>query len=255
MNLKTICIVGVGILISVVYFFANPGYGPMVKHGNYEIYYVEGATKDDATRAAEALAKNSPFEHRTSGQLKKKTDGFVYRAVIKNEFQNDEKTHRGLEIDATRLSRDGFNGLPIEIDVCDDKFRTIKSLPPRADIRYGVIDNKAEVFFAKAEEKEDAVRLAGHFAEQTKNSPTVVSFKLAHRDPKTVEVHVSFKKELIADPNIDTTLQADIRDLKEKVFPGRDVELHLTDEFFDVARVVKANPTPPPTKKDGLERR
>ena len=215
------------------------GYGSKAQHGNVEVFYTEGATQAEADKLGPYLVKtwNNPADRR-SVQLKKSGAGYVFRMVIKKEMQNDPKTMTGLEIEGARISRDVFDGAAVEVQACDEYFNTVKALPPRADIRYGIVEGKAEIFYATPDDKEDAQRLGKHLATKLLNAAAQVSFKLAKHD-KVVEVHMVANQELLKNPAIIAGLRNDRQEIAKSVFPGKEVELHLCDDHLNEIQVLK----------------
>jgi hypothetical protein len=215
------------------------GQGPKVQHGNIEVFYTGEATKAEAERLGAYLTKawGAPPDRR-SVQLNKTADGYQFRMVVKKEFQNDEKTLKRLQFDGARISRDVFAGAATEMHACDEYFQTLKAFPPRADVRYGVVEGQAEVFFAADFAKEDAQRFAKYLAGLLQNAPARVTFKLARRGD-VVEVHMASKQELLQDPAVIAALRNDRNAIAVNVFKGSTVEMHLCDDLLNVVQVLK----------------
>ncbi len=210
-----------------------------VEQGNVEVSYSEGATEAEAERLAAYAAKNwGAANNRMSLQVRKAADGYQVRLVIKKEYRNDERALKRLESDGSRISRDVFDGAAVELHACDEQFRTTKVLPPRADIRYGVVAGNAEVFFSADVPREDARRLAGYLAGMLADAPGKVTFKLARRGA-AVELHMVVRQELLGDPSFLAGLRGDLEEIAANVFRGAPVELHLCDDGLNVVRVLR----------------
>jgi hypothetical protein len=212
--------------------------GPKVEHGNLEVYYTSGATKAEADRLAGYLVKTESTTDPISVQLKKTAEGYQFRMVFKKEFQKDRKALKQLEILGAMISRDVFDGAVIEVHACDEHFRTLEARPPRADIRYGVVVGKVEVYFAADINKADAQRLAKYIASLQGGDPTRLFFKLARRGP-IMEVHMVVRQEALHDPTASADLRQLRNDIAANVFKGATVEMHLCDELFNVVRVLE----------------
>src|ERR1700688_1739202 len=78
----------------------GPKHGSKVEHGNWEVFYTEGVTKAEADRLGTYLVRQGgTLPNRGTVQLKKTSDGYQLRMVVKKEFQVlDEKTRKGLEV-------------------------------------------------------------------------------------------------------------------------------------------------------------
>jgi membrane associated rhomboid family serine protease len=213
--------------------------GPQVKHGNLEVFYTNGATKAEADRLAAYLVKEWGVTPTTiSVQLKKAGEGYQFRMVVKKDSQKDPNAQKQLEILGAMISRDVFEGAPIEVHACDEYLKTLKAFPPRPDIRYGVVEGKVEVYFAADVSKADAQRFAKYIASVHGIVPSQLSFKLANRGP-IVEVHMVIRPEVLNDPAVIADLRRLRNDIAANVFPNATVEMHLCDQFLNVARVLQ----------------
>lgn len=156
--------------------------------------------------------------------------------VVKPEFQSSDQVIEQLVFDGARMSRDVFDDAPVEVIVCDDHLRPLKTVSPRADLRYGIVARKTEVFYSAEIERDDAQRLAQFMSDLFREGPALL--KLAQRGTAK-EVHLGFQKEMLSKPEVVAELRR-VRDgIAADVFPGTEVELHLVDEQFDVFHVLK----------------
>jgi hypothetical protein len=213
-------------------------YGPSVSAGSIDVHYVGKATKDEAQKLGNYLIRSwGEAPNRRTVQLAKNDDGYQFRMVVKKEFQKDEVIMKKLAFDAARISRDVFNGAPVELQACDEHLVTLRSIPPREDVRYGFTEKNVEVFYAAPADKEDAERLTKYLATII-NANAVVSFKLARRGD-VVEVHMVSDPNILGEPGLIDALQTDRRAIAANAFPRRTVELHLCNDTFDVVRVLK----------------
>jgi hypothetical protein len=230
--------VPLAMLVAIFLGSSGCGYGAKVQQGSIEVFYKEGATKAEADRLGTTLTKHwGAGGPRRSVQLTKTTDGYRVRMVVKKEFQNDEKMLNGLAFDGARMSRDAFDGAAVEMHACDEHFTTLKVIPPRPDVRFGVVDGPVEVFFAKEADKEDARRLAKFAAKGTKDAPGPISFKLARRNG-IVEVHVVMQAASLQNPAIVATWRQNRNEIAANVFKDTTVELHLCDELLNSIQVL-----------------
>jgi hypothetical protein len=173
-------------------------------------------------------------------QLRKTAVGYQFRMPIKKEFQNDQKVLQALRFEGARISRDVFDGAAIEVHACDQHLNTLKTFPPRPDVRYGVVDGKIEVFFAADVKKADAQQLAKYLATGLggEPAPAQITFKLARRGA-IWEVHMVVGQEVLQDPAVIADLHQARNDIAVNVFKGGSVEMHLCDNLLNVVRVLK----------------
>ncbi len=214
---------------------ASVSHGPAAVSGAVDVYYLEGATHAQAKAVADAYAKQAKGE-RASLQIKKNVGQYQLRFVIRKEFHNDESSQRSLEIFAARCSRDCFNSVPVEVHVCDEHFRTVNVLPPRGDLRFGVVNAPIEVFFGDKMDQASAELLAKHFADlKVENAMTL---KLAKRE-EVFEVYLVIQVGKLNDPGILEGFRTEQKLIAERVFNGEPVELHLCDPQLRVVRVIE----------------
>ncbi len=206
-----------------------------IQQGNVEVYYSRGGTKQDAERLVAYLTRTVAPASKITVKITKATDGFQFHMVTKQEFQNDEKLLKELAFDGARMSRDVFDGAPVEVIVCDDHLRPLRSVPPRTDLRHGLVEGKIELFYSAEIEREEVRRLARHMAKVFHEGALL---KLAHRgDVK--EVHLAFLREMLNDPVVIAELSQVRVGIAGEVFSGTAVELHLCNTQFDVFQVLK----------------
>ncbi len=114
--------------------------GAKAQHGNLEVIYNESVPKAEADRLAAYLDQSwgQPRDRR-SVHLKKTAEGYQLRLAVKKEFRNNQKMLEMLAFDGAKVSRDVFDGAPVEVHACDEYFRTVQVIPPRPDMRFGVV--------------------------------------------------------------------------------------------------------------------
>jgi membrane associated rhomboid family serine protease len=209
-----------------------------VRSGNTEVLYTGGATEEETQRLAEYLQRRwRAVSDPAPVHLEKTDNGYRFRMMIKKDSRESLRTQRELEFLAARISRDVLGGAAVEANICDENFATVKVLPPRADIRFGVVESKAEVFFGTDVDRADARRLAEYFASVLTATPEMASFKLGRRGD-VVLIHVTVAPEEAKDPEFVAAMRGDRDDIAAKVFPGRAVEMILYDRDWTLIGVV-----------------
>lgn len=126
--------------ILIVFMFASfavagcNSYGDKVKvNDKSEVYYKEGASKEEAQKLGDYLLKNNYFDAKTekSIQLTKTKDTFnvkfvVDRAMAEKEIPAIESTFTALGM---LLSLQVFNGKPTKIMLADAYMKTFREIP------------------------------------------------------------------------------------------------------------------------------
>jgi hypothetical protein len=123
--------VSVFFVVAILFSSCN-NYGDKVSKGHIEVYYKEGISKEIAQRTADLLyetdiaAKNNTKEIK-SMQLLKKADTVFFRMVINQQRAAalDDEVFYTL---ANYLSDSLYNHSPVNVDLTDDKFKTIRIL-------------------------------------------------------------------------------------------------------------------------------
>ena len=127
---------------------------------------------------------------------------------------------------------------------------TLHTIPPRADVRYGVVQGKIEVFYSAGIEKAEAERFLQYLVGMLGNVPSERTFTLARRGD-VVEVHMVVQKELIQDRGIQIGLRQDAKSFSLNVFlarPGRNAS--LWSEHLNVIQVLAVTNGPASFESD-----
>jgi len=105
-------------------------YGKKVNHGHVEVYYKEGISKEDAQKTADLFYRmdaNNSGGIKKSLQLVKDKDSICFRMVV-NEKKLASVPDDAFNALANILSDSVFNSNPVNVDLTDDHFKTIRSL-------------------------------------------------------------------------------------------------------------------------------
>lgn len=234
-------ILGLLVAGAFVYFsFFAGGYGSKVTNGTIEVYYKDGATKEEAERLAAHLATIWPATpDRRSVQISKNGDAFRFRMVVKPEFHNDSKFLANLGIFGAQLSRSVFNGVAVEVEACDQSLNTVKAIPVPADFRHGIVRGKIELFHSAAVSKEDATKLMDFLEKDFAAAPApLLTFTLGKRGGTHV-VSMGFNMELLKQPEVLAELRGFRERLSKIIFNGEPLELQTCDDSFNVTETFK----------------
>ncbi|MBD0280335.1 MAG: hypothetical protein ICV81_20565, partial [Flavisolibacter sp.] len=111
---------------------ACESYGDRVSSGHIEVFYKEGINKETATRTArflhdlEVQAQNDTTQSK-SMQLLKNKDTIIFRMVVNRERAAALNDDNYLAL-ANYLSMNVFNNAPVNVDLTDNQFNTLRSL-------------------------------------------------------------------------------------------------------------------------------
>jgi hypothetical protein len=120
------------VLFALVMLFSScNNYGDKVSKEHIEVYYKDGITKDMAQKTADLLYQADTSANKTkepkSMQLRKKADTILFRMVINQEkaASLDDDAFYSL---ANYLSDSLYNHSPVNVELTDNKFKTIRTL-------------------------------------------------------------------------------------------------------------------------------
>jgi hypothetical protein len=123
-----------GFLAVLVFLISCNSYGDKLKiNDKSEVYYKDGATKEDAKKLGDYLLQNGYFDTKSqkSIQLSKNKDTFNVKFVVdkkraESEMKDTEGTFTALGM---LLSYQVFNGKPTRIMLADQYMKTFRELP------------------------------------------------------------------------------------------------------------------------------
>ena len=234
-------VLGLLVVGAFVYFtFFAGGFGSKVTNGHIEVYYKDGASKEEAERLAAHLAKLwAVATEARSVQLTKNGDAYRFRMVVKKEFQNDAKMLDQIGIVGARIARDVLNGANLEVEACDERLNTVKGIPIPEDFRHGFVRGKIELFHSATASKPDATKLMDFLEMEFAAAPApLLTFALGKRGATHV-VSMAFKQELLKQPEVLAELRVYRERLSKTVFNGEPVELQTCDDSFNVTETFK----------------
>jgi hypothetical protein len=132
MLMKKIIIFSIAVLSVCLVGCKN--YGDKVKNGHIEVYYKDGITKQEAQATADLLYRadnNKENAAKKSFQLNKQNDTINFRMVV------DEAKMKTIETSVWYsmgyfLSQNVFNGKPVNVQLTDKYFKTLRNYPYQA---------------------------------------------------------------------------------------------------------------------------
>ena len=103
-------------------------YGEKVSEGKAEVYYKDGATKDDAQRLMDYLFDIGYFDkdQESSVQITKSGKSYIVKLVTKPEYIKKEELYPEYQNLRMSMSIKVFDNAPTELHLCDDQLKTKK---------------------------------------------------------------------------------------------------------------------------------
>lgn len=228
---------------------ACSNYGKKVSKDYLEVYYKDGATKEDAQKTLDLLY---PLWKSTEGksasksiQLTKTGDTINFRMVIDKDklSQIEDETFYTM----SQLFSDSlFSGKPVNMVLTDNKLKAIRTLVYKKmetenDWGEKVTAGNIEVYCKDGFSKKEAQALA-NFLEKDMGSPaSIISFQVAKDKDQFIFVRMVSSEEKAAsiDAAVFNEMAASISD---NVFNGEHVMFELTDNKFNAFKTFHSNP-------------
>ncbi len=122
-NLLLLVVFGAVLLVSC------NNYGDKYDAGsNIEVYYKENVDAATAKKTGDFLARNFPSDIKKSFQLTKPSEIVNFRMVVDKEKLKGVEESSFLAL-GMLISDSVLNGKPVNVDLCDNSFKTIKTIP------------------------------------------------------------------------------------------------------------------------------
>lgn len=223
------------LLVAVLALSSCSNYGDKVSKDSVEVYYKENISKQQAQQTLDLLHPSwNESGTQKSVQLTKSGDTVSFRMVINEQKAKDVKDESYLLL-ANGISSSVFNGSPVNVDLTNDKFETLRTLHyKKMDVDdYGTkfSSGNIEVYTKEGFSEKEAEALAGFIDRMDGDAADTKSFQ-AGKDGNglcTISM-VSSPERSAALPDKEYYVLAGL--LSDSVFNGAPVILHLTDDTF-----------------------
>lgn len=117
-------------ILSVLLISCNT-YGEKLEFNKTEVYYTNKVKKEEAEKLGKYLVSSKFADGRAkSVQLTKNEESgnYVFRMVTNEKAANSKTYETVFKLVATQISDSVFNSAPVDFDVCDNTFNTIKTI-------------------------------------------------------------------------------------------------------------------------------
>lgn len=223
------------LLIATIQLISCTNYGDKVAKDAVEIYFKDHISKEQAQQTLAFLhpSWNEPG-NKKSVQLAKPGDTVYFRMVINEEKAKDVKDESYLLL-ANEISNSIFNGTPVNVDLTDNTFKTIRTLHfKKMDTEnYGtkVSSGNIDVYARENFNEQEARKLAEFLNRVDGDGSDTKSFQ-ADKDETGIYIinMVSNREKSSVVPDQQFYDLAGL--LSDSVFNGNPLVLHLTDHTF-----------------------
>jgi hypothetical protein len=235
------------IIITALLAVACKHYGKKIKEGHIEVYYKDGITERQAQKTAKSIfnldtdaGANPP---RKSFQLGRNGENIILKMVVNQEKAKDMGDEYFSPI-ALMISKDAFYGKPVDMELTDTRFNTIRSIPyKKPEVSPDEMNTKAfgekvtagnaEVYIQGAG-KDEALRLAAFLNDYFKPE-SLFSFQLLKDEAENYIV------KMVGNPDKVHTLPVSLfkevcQGICDKVLFIPSLKFEMTDAQFEPLR-------------------
>lgn len=226
-------------LAALILFTSCTNYGKKAKSGNIEVYYKDGATKEQAQKTADlflqALQASDPNDKATkSFQLTKPGDTLLMKMVVGDKARMTAAGDDAFYAMVGLISDSVYNGKPVNISFTDNKFKAFRTLTynPARILNFGVkvTSGNVEVYSKDGFSSEHAQMLADFLSKEMQPANTI-SFQVGMPEGQVYQIYMASSPEKAK--NVTTENIQDLcSKMSKEVFNGVDLNFHFTDVRF-----------------------
>ena len=106
-------------------------FGGKISFNRFDVYYTNGVTQEDARKLGEyfqGLGLNDMDEDRECVQVQKLADTYLVKFVVVDGAESDQEIIESFEFMGYILSALVYEGIPVDIHLCEYSFNTRKEL-------------------------------------------------------------------------------------------------------------------------------
>jgi hypothetical protein len=225
-------------IVMLLLFISCSNYGEKVSFNGTDIYYKEGVTLEQANKLGKHLVKNEFADGvEKSVQLIKDeiTGNLTFRMIVSPG--NEEGNDLIFKLFAKQLSEEVFEGVPVDFQLCDNTFETIKTFSYEELDKMISVDG-TDITFTKNVKESEAQQLANFLRKSEFTDGNAKTIQLDKKED------TYFFRMVVADGA--ETVEANIQILKEygleiskNAFSGAPVIVHMCDTDLNTLRIIE----------------
>lgn len=223
-------------------------YGKKISKDYLEVYYKDGVTEDGAQKVLNFLYpqwKNAGDKTpKKSIQLAKNGDTTVFRMVVIAERLND-LNDRTLLIMVNTISDSVFAGKPVNIELTDKTFKTLKSFTYKKaeedEIEFGEKINSGNVLVYNNGMDNALTKKLADYINTTSKPQNPVVFQLSSPQDGLIQLKMISDEEAAANLS-EEDMRGMAEEVSKQVLQGKPLEFHLTDQSFNTYKKYTYNP-------------
>ncbi len=218
------------------------GDGRRVEFANGDVYYTENVQEEEARKLGEFFEQKKYFnEKRERVEVDRSGEIYKVRMPVSDDQQNSAAYLAGVKTMSLELSKNAFNDARVEIDLTDEKFNSLKVVPPtNYGTRLGF--NGADLYYTPAVSAVEAKRLGTFLVKDKYFDGRPATVQLA-RSGQRYAFRVMVKPGLYKDTAFLQRCRLFGARLSRNVFGNAPVDMHLCNALFKTVTVVQSTPT------------
>lgn len=125
----TICVIIAGLLIALmIYCDSIPSNS--IEYNKNDIYYTDNVTNSEAKEVGDYLKSQHFFSNtsKVSTKLDKQNNIYILSVIINSDYLNDKELINLMHLFSNDLSENVFNNAKVRIDLCNTRFKVLKSI-------------------------------------------------------------------------------------------------------------------------------
>lgn len=124
---KLVTFVIVLVVFLLIWKFGGSDYGEKLEFNATDVYYTDLVTQEEAQKLGEYLVEAEFADGRDkSVQLSKRDSVYLFRMVVMEGAEKDSANDFTFEALALTLSWNVFDNAPVELEACDNTFKTLR---------------------------------------------------------------------------------------------------------------------------------
>jgi len=222
------------LLLVVSAAYGLNGFGTKLEFNGGELYYTTNVTRDEANKLGEYLVKDGFFDGKTKTvQIEKRGKVFQFRMVAKSGAAEDPHMIAIAKVMAAQLSKNVFDGSPVEFQFCDDRLKSIKALETFSGLDF----NGNDVFFTSQVTREMADKLGKFLMEQRFFNGDHKSVQLNRRD-KIYQIQIVMKQGSESNDEYVASAGVMAGQASRSMFDGAPTEIIFCDSWLKPVKTI-----------------
>lgn len=233
------------LLVFTLTFASCTNYGTKLMFDETELYYTKDITEDEANDIGKYLQEIGFTEgDEKTVQIAKDGDTYLFRMVVKESFIDDDEYEEIAYLFIHNLSADVLENNPVELQMCDEELKTLKTI--KMDDAQEIIedDYKIKTFDGTEIEYDNTVKYnevdkLGNFLMETGFTDGTVKSIIFVKDKKTYVFKMVVDEASWTDLEYQDLGKEYARQMSSTIFNNNDVEIHFCNDYFEVQTKVK----------------